>query len=193
MSQSRKEGENQPGTPFPGKSPEDWELQFRNQLEALTINQRNQGHNQTQGHTTVISRPESDIRLLHPVSTWSFQNQRPPSFSCARAGNPRNITEGVWIDNESRARIAPNLHSPTRIGPSPLGNSFDNVRGDEDMEMLVSMMAVAFHEQQDATNVRGPTRHNIGTQALGQTYGSRNSTADAGRRCSGRLDHRHGN
>ncbi|KAJ9192197.1 hypothetical protein DTO164E3_8485 [Paecilomyces variotii] len=190
MSQSRKEGETQPGTPFPGKGPEDWELQFRNQLEALTINQRDQGHNQTQGHTTVISRPETDIRLVHPVPTWSFPNQRSPSFSCARAGNPRNITEGVWIDNESRARIAPNLHSPTHIGPSPLGNIFDNVRGDEDMEMLASMMAAAFHEQQDAT---GPSQRDIGAQAHGQAYGSGKSTADAGRKCSGCLDHRHGN
>ncbi|KAJ9265520.1 hypothetical protein DTO212C5_6713 [Paecilomyces variotii] len=165
MSQSGKEGENLPGTPFFGRGNEDWELQFRNQVEALTINQRDQGQNQGQGHTTVISRPESDIRVLHPVSTWSFPIQRPPSFSCARAGNPRNITEGVWIDNESRARIAPNLHSPTHIGPSPPGNSSDNVRGDEDMEMLASMMAAAFHEQQDATNVTGPSQRDIGTQA----------------------------
>ncbi|KAJ9249227.1 hypothetical protein DTO207G8_6881 [Paecilomyces variotii] len=193
MSQSRKEGENQPGTPFPGKGPEDWELQFRNQLEALTINQWNQGHNQTQGHTTVILRPESDIRVLHPVPTGSFPNQRPLSFSCARRRNPRNITEGVWIDNESRARVAPNLHSVTHIGPSPLGNSFDNARSDEDMEMLASMMAAAFHEQQDATNVTGPSQRDIGAQAHGQAYGSGNSTADAGRRFSGSLDNKHGN
>jgi len=193
MSQSGKERENRPGTPFTGGDTEDWELQFRNQLEALTINQRNQGHNQPQGHTTVISRPESDIRLLHPVPTGSFPNQRPLSFSCARAGNPRNITEGVWIDNESRTRIAPNLHSPTHIGPSPLGNVFDNVRGDEDMEMLASMMAAAFHEQQDATNVTGPSQRNVGAKAHGQAYGGGTSTADAGRRFSGSLDNRHGN
>ncbi|GAD92032.1 hypothetical protein PVAR5_0618 [Paecilomyces variotii No. 5] len=180
MSQSRKEGENRPGTPFPGRGPDNWDSNFRNQVEALTIGQRgNQGQNQSQGHPAVILRPELDIPLMHSVPTRALSDQRPlpfnnEPFQRPRAGASRNQTEGIWIGNGNRTRVAPHLHSPTHIEPSPLGRDYD-------MEMLAAMMATAFYEQQDVTNVTAASQGDVDTQSRGQADASGHSTADSGR------------
>ncbi|KAL1850296.1 hypothetical protein Plec18170_006991 [Paecilomyces lecythidis] len=179
MSQSRKEEENRLGTPFPRRGADDWELKARNQLDALRVRQQDQqGENQSQRHPTAISRPASNIPLMHPTPIRVLSDQRSVSFDSEPFQRPRagvrNLTDGVWIDNENRTRIAPHIHSPTHIGPSPLGRDYD-------MEMLAAMMATAFQEKHDVTNATVTSEQNVYTESRGQADGSGNGAANSHR------------
>jgi hypothetical protein len=186
MSQSQKEIENRPLTPFPPADREDWELQFRNQLQALSISQGDQG-GQGYEQVPIVSRTESNTQLMHPTPIRPSINQQTPSFhperlSQARPGHFRNLTEGVWIDNKTREQIAPHINSPTHIGPSPLGNSVGDRGDDEEIEKLISLIAAAFHEQEEATHTTALHRQNMRTRPGRQGHGSDNSRTDTGRR-----------